>query len=78
MKTRIKNILMALGFVGLSYGALFTNVSAAYFNASPVAHCGGYISRSLSVGSENDDVFALQEILSDMGYLQVVTGMSWP
>ncbi len=62
---------MALGFVGLSYGALFTNVSAAYFNASPVAHCGGYISRSLSVGSENDDVFALQEILSDMGYLQV-------
>lgn len=68
MKTVIKNSLMAIGFLGIMTG-LATQASAAYFNTTPLEVCNQNISRTLQIGSQNSDVWTLQNFLSRAGYL---------
>jgi peptidoglycan hydrolase-like protein with peptidoglycan-binding domain len=68
MKTGIKNSFVVLGFLGLMAG--FPSLaSAAYFDNAPAPYCGTQITQSLQVGSENNDVYVLQQMLSRAGYL---------
>lgn len=69
--TGVKNILIALGIVAVSQIASFTSVSAAYFNSAPLVTCDAPITSTLYYGSENDEVYTLQSILAQMGYLRV-------
>lgn len=67
MKTGIKNGVLAvvvmglLGVPSISFAGIFNN----YSNYG----CGTQITRTLQVGDENSDVYTLQEMLSQGGYL---------
>lgn len=64
----MKKIIIALGFLGILVGS--TNlVFAGYFNTTPIATCNVQITRNLQIGSENNDVYVLQNMLSQAGYL---------
>lgn len=66
----MKKIIMALGVIGgfMCSGAF---ASAAYFNNTPIEQCNVQITSNLSAGSENDEVFALQNLLNQGGYMYV-------
>lgn len=64
----MKKILLALSFVGILSGAA-TSVFAGYFNTTPIQACNAQITRTLQIGSENNDVLILQNMLSRGGYL---------
>ena len=64
----MKKIIVITGFFGLFIGSL-ANVSAAYFNAAPIIRCESSISSMLSFGSENREVYELQSILANAGFL---------
>ncbi len=68
MKTGTKNSILAMGILGIFMGSTAI-VSAAYFNNAPAPSCGTQITRTLQVGSENNDVYTLQSFLSRAGYL---------
>ncbi len=63
----MKKIIILLGFLGVFGGQ--TAVFAGYFNNTPVNTCTTQINRTLQVGSENNDVYVLQNMLSKAGYL---------
>ncbi|MEI6810653.1 MAG: peptidoglycan-binding domain-containing protein [Candidatus Nomurabacteria bacterium] len=66
----MKKIISILGFFGiLASSAVFA--SAAYFDQTPVAQCNTQITNNLQSGSQNDDVYALQSMLSRGGYMYV-------
>jgi len=66
----MKKIISVLGFFGiLASSAVFA--SAAYFDQTPVRQCNTQITSNLVSGSENDEVFVLQSMLSQGGYLYV-------
>ena len=68
MKTGIKNSITAIGFMGIFIG--FPAITfAGYFNNSVSYGCTSQITRTLQTGSENDDVYSLQEMLYQNGYL---------
>lgn len=64
----MKKIIIAMGFLGL-FGGFQSVVFAGYFNTTPINTCNTQITRNLQVGSENDDVYVLQNMLSRAGYL---------
>lgn len=66
----MKKIIIAMGFLGLFAGSA-TSVLAGYFNTTPVNSCDTQITRTLQVGSKNNDVYVLQNMLSASGYLFV-------
>lgn len=64
----MKKIIIALGFISLM-GASGNAVFAGYFNTTPVNACPTQITHTLQFGSQNDDVYVLQNMLSRAGYL---------
>lgn len=68
MKTGIKNSLIFAGFLAAVAGSA-TQASAGYFNTTPIARCEISITRTLQIGSENNDVLVLQKMLARSGYL---------
>lgn len=67
----MKKIIIALSFLGLVGGSL-TSAFAGYFNDTPAMRCDTQITRTLQVGSQNNDVYTLQSMLKQGGYLYVV------
>ncbi len=66
----MKKIISILGFFGiLASSAVFA--SAAYFDQTPVVQCNTQITSNLQSGSENDEVYTLQSMLNQGGYLYV-------
>jgi peptidoglycan hydrolase-like protein with peptidoglycan-binding domain len=68
MKTGIKNSIVVFSFLGV-FASTLSVVSAGYFNTDPIYHCDQAISRTLQVGSQNNDVYVLQQFLARAGYL---------
>ncbi len=66
----MKKIIILLGFLGILGGSAMS-ASAGYFNATPVSRCDTQITYTLQMGSENSDVYVLQNMLSHGGYLYV-------
>lgn len=66
----MKKIIIALGFIGFFVGST-SLVFAGYFNTTPVQRCNTQITHTLQMGSENDDVYVLQGMLKQGGYLFV-------
>ncbi|MFA6608828.1 MAG: peptidoglycan-binding domain-containing protein [Candidatus Paceibacterota bacterium] len=64
----MKKIILSLGIIGIFAGST-TIVSAGYFNNTPVYRCNSGITQYLSLGSENDSVYVLQQALVRGGYL---------
>ncbi len=64
----MKKILLAFSFLGIALGAA-TSAFAGYFNTTPLQVCDAQITRTLQIGSENNDVLVLQNMLSRGGYL---------
>ncbi len=68
MKTGIKNSIFLLGFVGFFLSTptfTFAGIFTDYNNYG----CGTSITRTLQSGSENEDVYTLQNFLAGRGYL---------
>ena len=66
----MKKIIIALSFLGIIGGAA-TSAFAGYFSTMPVVRCDTQITRTLQIGSQNNDVYILQNMLSQAGYLYV-------
>lgn len=66
----MKKIIILAGFLGILGGST-TAVFAGYFNTTPVNRCDTQITHTLQIGSENNDVYVLQNMLSSGGYLYV-------
>lgn len=64
----MKKIIVMVGFLGLFVTAAETSF-AAYFNNVPVARCETQITQTLHIGSENNDVYVLQQMLVNAGFL---------
>lgn len=64
----MKKIIAALGFLGI-FAVSTAIASAGYFNTTPISRCDVSINRNLQVGSENNDVYTLQQFLVRAGYL---------
>lgn len=57
-----------IAIIGLFASAVAT-VSAAYFNTAPITRCEASLTHTIRRGSENNDVWVLQNFLSRTGYL---------
>ena len=66
----MKKIIIAMGFIGLFAGSA-TAVFAGYFDTTPISRCDTQITKTLQVGSENNDVYVLQQMLQRASYLFV-------
>lgn len=64
----MKKMIIIMGFVAAFTGSALISY-AGYFNTTPVNRCDVEITRDLSLGSENDEVYILQNFLSRAGYL---------
>jgi peptidoglycan hydrolase-like protein with peptidoglycan-binding domain len=64
----MKKIIAIAGFIGIFASTTF-NVSAGYFNSAPVSVCDSQITSTLRIGSENNEVYVLQQILANEGFL---------
>lgn len=64
----MKKMIMYIGVMAIFTGSAVTSY-AGYFNNTPISRCGMEITRSLSRGSENSEVYMLQEFLARAGYL---------
>jgi peptidoglycan hydrolase-like protein with peptidoglycan-binding domain len=64
----MKKIIAIAGFIGI-FTSQALLASAGYFNNSPVITCESHITRTLQVGSENNEVYTLQQILAQLGFL---------
>jgi peptidoglycan hydrolase-like protein with peptidoglycan-binding domain len=64
----MKKIIAITGFFGM-FLSLVGSASAAYFNAAPLSQCQAHITRTLQIGSENNDVVVLQQLLVNAGFL---------
>lgn len=64
----MKKIIVIAGFIGI-FASGFLNVSAGYFNSDPIINCESQITMTLRMGSQNDQVYMLQQHLASMGYL---------
>ncbi len=68
MKTGIKNSIAIAGFLAI-LATTVNSSSAAYFNTAALDRCEVQIINTLQTGSENQEVFILQSLLSRGGYL---------
>lgn len=66
----MKKIIVAIAFLGISTGGI-ASAFAGYFNTAPMVRCDTQITNTLQAGSENSDVYTLQKMLLDGGYLHV-------
>ena len=66
----MKKIIAIVGFIGF-FASTALNVSAGYFNSAPIINCEPQITSTLRVGSENGQVYILQQILANEGFLDV-------
>lgn len=64
----MKKIIAIAGFVSIFISSAL-DVSAGYFNNDPIIRCESQIYSTLQIGSENSQVFTLQNILASTGYL---------
>lgn len=64
----MKKIIAIVGFCGF-FAAQTMISSAAYFNTTPLPRCETTITKTLQIGSENNDVIILQQLLARAGYL---------
>ena len=64
----MKKIIAIVGFLGFFASQALLS-SAAYFNADPIDKCETQITKFLQKGSENNDVYVLQQMLSNAGFL---------
>jgi peptidoglycan hydrolase-like protein with peptidoglycan-binding domain len=64
----MKKIIAIIGFFGLFASQMVTS-SAAYFNSAPIVRCDVQITKTLQRGSENNDVYILQKMLVNAGFL---------
>lgn len=64
----MKKIILIAGVLGIFAGSTAIT-SAGYFNTSPISRCNISITSQLQTGSENEDVYTLQSLLSRAGYL---------
>lgn len=64
----MKKIIAIVGFFGLFTAQAMTS-SAGYFNPAPIARCETQITKTLQRGSENNDVYVLQTMLVNAGFL---------
>lgn len=64
----MKKIIAIVGFLGL-LGSAATNVSAAYFNTTPIARCETQITGTLQMGMESVEVHMVQLMLVNAGFL---------
>lgn len=64
----MKNIIAIAGFIGI-FGSQALFASAGYFNNTPIINCEARITRTLQIGSENSEVYTLQQILVNTGFL---------
>jgi hypothetical protein len=64
----MKKIIIALGFLG-TFTGFATSGIAAYFSNAPAPRCDVQITHTLQVGSENSDVYVLQQMLAQSGFL---------
>lgn len=66
----MKKIIILSAFFGVFVGVISTTY-AAYFNDSPMVRCDKQITHTLQSGDENNDVYLLQSMLVQGGYLHV-------
>jgi peptidoglycan hydrolase-like protein with peptidoglycan-binding domain len=64
----MKKIIIALSFLGI-FAGFATSSMAAYFSNAPAPRCDLQITHSLQLGSENSDVYVLQQMLAQAGFL---------
>ncbi len=64
----MKKIIAIVGFLGLSALGMQTSL-AGYFNSAPIVRCETQITRTLQRGSENNEVYILQRMLVQSGFL---------
>lgn len=64
----MKNSIQGIAFLGL-FLAFIPTVFAGYFYSTPSVRCEAQITRTLQIGSENSDVYTLQNFLARAGYL---------
>ncbi len=67
----MKKIIAIVGFLGLFTAGTQMSL-AGYFNSSPVIRCETQITKTLQRGSENNDVYVLQTMLANAGFLQAI------
>lgn len=65
----MKKIIAIVGFFGLFTAGTQMSL-AGYFNSSPIIRCETQITKTLQRGSENNDVYVLQTMLANAGFLQ--------
>ncbi len=66
----MKKIIVTALFIGV-FASQVLMVSAGYFNTSPASNCEAHITRTLQIGAENSEVYTLQRILVQQGFLDV-------
>ncbi len=66
----MKKIIAIAGFIGF-FASTALDVSAGYFNSAPIIKCESQITSTLRFGSQNNEVYALQQILANQGFLNV-------
>lgn len=66
----MKKIITTTGILALFLGSM-TSSFAGYFNTTPIARCDSQITHTLQIGSENTDVYTLQQFLVRASYLYV-------
>ena len=64
----MKKIIAIGGFLGFFASQVITS-SAAYFDTTPVVSCQTQITKTLQIGSDNNDVYVLQNMLVNAGFL---------
>jgi len=64
----MKKIIAIVGFLGLFTAGTQMSL-AGYFNSSPIIRCETQITKTLQRGSENNDVYVLQRMLVNAGFL---------
>lgn len=64
----MKKIIAIGGFLGFFASQVIFS-SAAYFDTTPVVRCQTQITKTLQIGSENSDVYVLQNMLINSGFL---------
>ncbi len=64
----MKKIIAIGGFLGFFASQVIFS-SAAYFDTTPVVRCQSQITKTLQIGSDNNDVYVLQNMLINAGFL---------
>jgi peptidoglycan hydrolase-like protein with peptidoglycan-binding domain len=66
----MKKIIAIVGFIGVLASSTAVT-SAGYFDATPVIRCDTQITNTLQIGSSGAEVYTLQQMLLDFGFLNV-------